>query len=308
MNIQNDFNIEINDLFIPSKYMVSPLNNWDRFINGKYFLNIDQEKIKNELLKQCLEGTYNIIVRGKAGTGKTLVLYDLAKELSKYKKVLVIHSGLLCEGHLKLKNEIKNFSIIPIKEVENFNFDKYEVIMVDEAHRVRESSLQFIIKHILENECSLILFGDNNQKLTFTEEKRSIQEILEKNGVNINSSYELTTKIRINRKLSNFIKVLFDKNKVITEKFDNVKILYCEDYDGFIKIKDYYSLKGYKYICYTPSVYKYSILDKLNDVKSSAHEVIGQEFEKVILYLDENFYYDKSRKLKSKLHPCEDYI
>ena len=55
-----------------------------------------QEKIKKDILQKIETNAQNQFfgVTGGPGTGKTLLIYDLAVELSKTKKVLLIHSGI----------------------------------------------------------------------------------------------------------------------------------------------------------------------------------------------------------------------
>ena len=53
-------------------------------------------------------------ITGSAGTGKTLLTYDIAKDLKEdRKKYLIIHCGLLNSGHDKLNDE-HDWEIIPI--------------------------------------------------------------------------------------------------------------------------------------------------------------------------------------------------
>lgn len=91
-------NIEV--LFRASDYLVSPLNSPDKFIQGEYFLTQAQEQIKKEILKgidNAFLGAF-FHISGKPGTGKTLLLYDIAKTLSKNGKTLIIHCGKLSDG------------------------------------------------------------------------------------------------------------------------------------------------------------------------------------------------------------------
>ena len=66
-------------LFEPSKYLVSPFNSPQDFLDGKYFLNRQQEEIKNRILRSIAEdsGFMCYAIEGGAGTGKTLLLYDI---------------------------------------------------------------------------------------------------------------------------------------------------------------------------------------------------------------------------------------
>lgn len=84
-------NNDLDKIITPSHYLVSPFNNIDKFMNGKYFLTLQQQQIKNEILKDIFECKqykfYKIL--GDAGTGKTLLIYDIAKDLSKDKKFVL---------------------------------------------------------------------------------------------------------------------------------------------------------------------------------------------------------------------------
>lgn len=95
-----EYSSEIDTLFHPSKYLVSPLNTPAKFIQGEYFLTQSQEQIKKDLLKGVDSAFLCAYfhMTGKPGTGKTLLLYDLAKSLAKNGKVLIIHCGKLSDG------------------------------------------------------------------------------------------------------------------------------------------------------------------------------------------------------------------
>ncbi len=83
LSTQNIINIENLDiLFNPSNYLVSPFNSTDEFIGGSYFLTSHQEEIKKECLQEIEKnGLLFISICGKAGTGKTLLTFDIAKHL-----------------------------------------------------------------------------------------------------------------------------------------------------------------------------------------------------------------------------------
>src|SRR5690606_38651615 len=62
----------IDSVFNPSNYLVSPFNSTNQFIKGKYFLTTHQENIKKEIINNInTAGTSIFSVKGKAGTGKT---------------------------------------------------------------------------------------------------------------------------------------------------------------------------------------------------------------------------------------------
>ncbi|OIQ95292.1 hypothetical protein GALL_227710 [mine drainage metagenome] len=104
--IENISNIDI--LFNPSNYLVSPFNSTEKFIKNEYFLTKQQETVKVEILNTIENETTAsfISVTGSAGTGKTLLTYDIAKKLRlDGKKPLIIHCGILNDGQHNLKNE-----------------------------------------------------------------------------------------------------------------------------------------------------------------------------------------------------------
>lgn len=93
----------VNKLFNPSDYLVSPFNSTEKFIKNEYFLTHQQEELKTNIfaiIKDHSKANF-ISITGSAGTGKTLLTYDIAKEIMQSgKKVLIIHCGYLNEGQL----------------------------------------------------------------------------------------------------------------------------------------------------------------------------------------------------------------
>src|SRR5699024_4801966 len=109
---------DINRLFKPSNYLVSPFNATDQFLKGEYFLTQHQNNIKNDLigLFKSNETCFASIV-GVPGTGKTLLTYDIANDYIKKKyKVQIIHCANLNKGHHFL-NEYEDWNISPIKNI-----------------------------------------------------------------------------------------------------------------------------------------------------------------------------------------------
>ena len=70
---------DIELLFRPRDYLISPLNTPEKFLEGNYYLTVQQEEIKKEIIAGTEESGSIWGIKGSAGTGKTLLLYDLAK-------------------------------------------------------------------------------------------------------------------------------------------------------------------------------------------------------------------------------------
>ena len=92
--------------------------------------------------------------------------------------------------------------------------------------------------------------------------------------------------------------------------YNNIDIVYANDEQECDKIISFYVEKGYQFIVYTPSKFYSNAIDhySCNPKYLNTHHVIGQEFDKVVLMMDENFKYDINGELSGKEHPNPDYI
>lgn len=209
---QNIINVEdIDKLFNPSDYLVSPFNSTEKFIENKYFLTQQQELVKKQIIDRLRNNTKAnfFAVIGGAGTGKTLLTYDIAKQIiNEGKKVLLIHCGYLNRGHTKL-NALDNWKIVPVKSYSYYNLSDYDLIIIDEAQRMYSEQIDDIVKKILSFTGNSIFSYDKLQTLSIKEAKTNIAEKIN-NILSINQ-YKLSEKIRTNKDVSSFIKMLFDK-------------------------------------------------------------------------------------------------
>ena len=285
------FNID--SLFNPSNYLVSPFNSTDEFIEGKYFLTSHQEEIKVECIKIInRKGTSFLSICGKAGTGKTLLTFDIAKEfINSGQKVLILHCGYLNQGHLKLQNEY-GWDIVAIKNLTAPKLSDYFLIILDETQRIYPSQLDLIINQIKTNNGNCIFSYDKQQCLRQKEINNNISQLI---SVKTSSKvFTLTDKIRTNKEIASFIIALFDKSKVF-EKLDmnNVELNYFQNNRDAKKYITLLGEQGWKIINYTQSNRDNYPYDEYNiSSEDNAHGVIGQEFDKVIAVIDHCFYYD----------------
>ena len=104
----------------------------------------------------------------------------------------------------------------------------------------------------------------------------------------------LTKKIRTNQEITSFITNLFRIGKSNSHlNYEDVSIEY---FDNFENAKSYMQLlcseKGWKSITFTDSTYKSESISQLATICDfNAHDVIGQEFDKVVFVMDNNFGY-----------------
>lgn len=298
---------EIEKLFSVSHFLVSPLNTPKRFLNGEYFLTLQQQEIKDAILKNIDSGkAQHYAVSGAAGTGKTLLIYDIAKTLAARGKVCVIHCGNLSDGHNEISDSCENIDIFPALCLKgHFDTSGYRYIMIDEAQRIYKGQFERLIKQ-LEEQSKLAIFSfDPKQTLTRSEADNDISDLIA--ALDGLKQFELTGKIRTNPELSAFIAGMGNAEKINRNySYRNVDLLYANDVEDAQNMIEIYQERGYQFINHTPSRYADATMNQF-DMSVFAHKVIGQEFDNVLVMIDENFYY-KDGLLKSKAHPNWNYL
>ncbi len=298
---------DIDSYFNPSNYLVSPFNSTQEFMKGKYFLTTQQEEIKNEILKQLGLPTHSIIsIKGNAGTGKTLLTYDIAKEVLQKKETLIIHCGYLNGGQIQLNSDY-GWNVIPAKGIMNQDISKYYLIVVDEAQRVYPEQLNYLISEVKKHSNNIIFSYDGQQTLRKWEINNNVAEKIE-SELTI-APYELTNKIRTNKEVASFILCLFSKKRSLDRyKYDNIEINYFDNYAEAKLFLEQLRLESWKVINYTPSTATTLPYEQHNlvDEPSNAHTVIGQEFNNVVAVVDGHFYY-KSGYLSTRNYKSNPY-
>ncbi len=298
--------IDMDKIFTPSNILVSPLNSTQKFIRKNYLLTENQENIKKSVMtyvKTNIDGRFAGITGGP-GTGKTLLIYDIARELSSDKKLLIVHSGILCEGHYELNNYFENIKIISAKELRLREIKDVDIVIVDEAHRLYTESLEKVERWVKRAK-SLCLFSyDAGQTLSSSERRRKTAEKIDE--LCSSTKFKLTNKIRTNKELALFITCLRDLTKYRKEySFPNVKIIYEPKQLEALKRAKELEKQGYTYIAFTPSLFNHEL--DYQDSKHNTHNVIGQEFDGVCMILDQHWLYIDG-KLCSTSHPNPDYL
>lgn len=299
---------DIDKLFDPSNYLVSPFNSTEAFIDGRYFLTDHQENIKKEILNLSTKTDPCFIsIEGSAGTGKTLLTYDIAKDyINNSKSVLIFHCGSLNSGHYKLRDDY-SWSIAPIKNYESYSLSKYDLIILDEVQRVYKHQLDFVLENIKTTNAKCIFSYDSQQCLASWEIKRNIpQYIKEQVSPKL---FKLTEKIRTNKEIASFIKNLFDlSNKSPNQQYSNVDVQYFKYSSDAREYIDILRNQRWKVINFTPSKYDRYPYDRYqNSWEETAHNVIGQEYDKVVAVMDKYFFYDQNGKLSTRGWPKAPY-
>ena len=294
-----DHEAQIDDLFKASQYLVSPLFTPDRFIRNEYFLTPMQEHIKSSIMQDLSLPCH--CIDGRSGTGKTLLLYDLAAALSRTDHVLLIHYGRLSHEHQMIMDAFDRLTICSSEE-ELPDLSQYRYILVDEAHRITPA----LFDQIIHAGGTSIFSCDPDQVLTAGEIKYDIiSRIRAVPSVRI---HVLSEHIRINKELHTFILCMKNLRHVgeFAMNFPNVDVNYADTTGEAQNMIEYYRERGYVFINCVRTDPEGPYAGFAQDF--DPFHVIGQEFDRVVLLMDASFYYDEEGKLQGVPHPNPDYL
>ncbi|HCX9182609.1 TPA: DUF2075 domain-containing protein, partial [Staphylococcus aureus] len=274
----------------------------------EYYLSQNQKQIKNEI-KNCTQN--KIFVRGHAGTGKSLLLFDLAKEFhNQGKKVLLLFCGQLSNKYdltdkfgFKI-SEISSYRrCLEDENINNKELDEADIIFIDEAQRIYDKQYRNLLKKFPEKK---IFFAYDPKQILAKSEKYRFEILLKEynNDKHLNKFVELKQKIRTNNEMIAFIDRILDLSARGHKNYNykNINLTYFstkEDAIEFIrKLEEehYQCIELTQYLTRSTSVLKRKYI---YNASLDVHKVIGREFEKVVVIIDQHFFYDNEGKLNS---------
>ena len=294
-DIPFDF-IEYNYLesLVDTSFIISPYSEPDRFFRNQYFLNNEQEQAKKKLIESSKR---YVGLKGAAGTGKSLILFDVAKELSNSgKKVLFVFCSAIYDSDIIQKiNEQSSFQFIDIRQFDSVLLNNYDIVFIDESQRLKLYQWNKLASIANPGEINkLILSVDNAQTLRPEERNLDIQGILSNENYKDAVEYVdcLIERVRTDIELSTFIRKFFntqEKNLRVLD-FPMVNAVYfeneyaaknfiqsCIDNEGYISIEmpenRAWLVNGETKL---PKFYRESL---------DGFTVIGREYDKVLLPL-----------------------
>lgn len=267
--------------------IVSPYSDINRFVQHNYFLNDEQEEIVNNIM---ISQKKISMIKGGAGTGKTLVLFDLANKLvNQNKDVLFIFCSTL--DNSSLINRQVRFDFIDIKSLESVDLEKYNYILIDESQRLYEMNFN----RLIQSTAKLVFAIDKKQTLKPKEMLLNLENKLENiTGI---EKFDLKNKVRTDLSLSTFIRKFFDKSAdgLQPMEFPKVNAVYFENIKNAIyfirmmqKDENYEPIEVASYTAWSGITYNEKIYDS-----KDGFNVIGREYDNVLIPIDERVYYDK---------------
>ncbi|MBO7149462.1 MAG: ATP-binding protein [Clostridia bacterium] len=299
-----DKTVEIDKLFKARNFLVSPLVNPQKFINGEYFLTQAQEQVKKKILSSIInkKATRYYSIVGHSGTGKTLLLYDLARSLAKKFIVVILHCGRRVKDQEELFEKIGNLKIFNVNVVDEkiTEIENADIILIDEAQRLSANLFATLCNVVEKNNLAILFSLDPTQVLSKTEEENDILSKI--NAFNPVETCVLSDRIRTNRELFSFTTAIMDLKKRARGKtaFSAVSLCCANDIVEAKQITEYFKDKNYAFINYLSWYENFGGYD--------IHQVIGQDFDKVVMLMDNSFYYDENGKLQASQNLNSEYI
>ncbi|MCR5478108.1 MAG: ATP-binding protein [Lachnospiraceae bacterium] len=269
---------DIEDLFKEEKYLISPITDPARFLRKEYFLTFQQRDIKKQILKNIEEGHLLQGFTGLPGTGKTILLYDIAMTLSGKNPVCIFHFGSHREELRQLDERLKriDFYYCDKNTVPEVSKD-YSAILVDEGHSMGAQAFGQIRALGTAFFAPIIISYDNVECVSEAERAGIGAPVFE--ACEDYRGFKLTNKIRLNNELSAFLRTLFCASRPHRRDYPNVSVSYGGDAKEAENLIRYYEKEGYLFL---------------------SGPVPSTEFNRVVMLLDESFYYDGKGFLRNR--------
>ena len=293
------FEYDIEHMFKEENYIISPLADSERFLQKEYFLTSQQKDIEKRIQTAIREyDRQELLIRGfkgLPGTGKTLLLYDIAMNLSYKQKVCVFHCGSQSDELDNLDKRLKRINFyhekVYEKAYENLpDLSQYSYFLVDEAHLMSGEFFDRLTEYADKHKIPVILSYANEDSIAASEKKNgSIEKVFSIPGY---EEYKLTNRIRANAELSSFIQCLMQGNKYNHRKdYPSVSIVYANNVSEAALLMNGYIDQGYMYI----SDSNISNIDCKYSIDIEHASCI--ESDCVAMLIDSHFTYDNSEGL-----------
>lgn len=274
-----DFSGDLEDLFQAEWYLISPLTQPERFLKKEYFLTAQQKDIERQILKSIRikrGGYYHF--SGLPGTGKTLLLYDIAMKLSGRQMVCIIHCGASGQEWKRLHERLRRIVWVSDSQITaEMRLDEYGTVLVDEAHLLDKETLENIVE--AAGKRPVIFTSDCEDQLSPEEVDQSVKLGIAK--LPEIQTFRLTNRIRTNEEISSFVQnMMHIPDYKSGRRFPHVTVFYANDDQEAANLIQDGKKQGYQHLLES--------------------EVAEKAYDSVAIILDGNYFYDSKKYLRSK--------
>lgn len=286
---------DIESIFEPRQFLISPLNTPDQFLQGQYFLTRQQQEIEESILKSIEEnkGRAAVIgISGGAGTGKTLLLYDIVRRIArKTSPCCIVHNGNLSDGHGYLKDHWEYVDIVSADRLKDDNMTWLAAngyLFVDEADSIDLSVINKITVLAQTKGLTVIFSYDSDRWMAPEDRKDDASDSLRK--IEGFQEYTLSEKIRTSAEIINFFRAMLNHHDGIRSYTDysDIDVIYAnDDKEAHEIIRLYEEKLRYKFMA---------------NAFPDASDRTEQDFDNVLILMDKQFYYDEKGRLHGPIH------
>lgn len=293
------YNSHIEKAFSSSEYLISPESNPDKFLQKQYFLTPAQDQVKKDVLKGIsgADSCAFFHVTGRPCTGKTLLIYDLARTLSETGRVLTIIRDEPSDGIRIISNALPDLdfagadSLPPEEELKDYRY-----LLVDEALRLGTGQFDAVCSAARKNAQICIFSTDPDAVLTRAEQVRDIAGKI--HSLDLSGEYLLSEKLRMNMEIHTFIMKLKHLGCRVerTFDFDDVSVNYAGNISEARSMIGYFRDSGFLFIDARKS--RRDGLFSAYEEKLRSNQIAGREYDKVVMLMDGSFSYDEDGYLR----------
>lgn len=289
-----DYQGDIEELFKAEYYLISPLTDPVKFLNKEYFLTSQQRDIRRQILRKIrAEHSGYFLFTGLPGTGKTLLLYDIAMGLSDRRKVCMIHCSEAGKKWEILHERLHRIDFLSDSRLLDDGIDvihdgkdifaEYSAVLVDEAHLLSVEKLRFILR--CAGDRPVIFSSDSEDMISPYELDRGNLHVIE--GLPGIQIFRLTNRIRTNAELSSFIQnIMHIPAGRRLKEYPHIEVVYANDDGEAANLLEDYKARGYWYKA-----------DGGNSYGSRNVEPSGG-VDSLVVVMDDHYYYDEEGYLR----------
>ncbi|MBO7096480.1 MAG: hypothetical protein J6V94_05925 [Lachnospiraceae bacterium] len=293
---------DIEELFKEDRYLISPITDPGRFLRQEYFLTFQQRDIKKQILRNISDGRNLQGFTGLPGTGKTILLYDIAMSMSRKTPVCLFHFGSHRSELRELDERLKRIDFYYCEKNTVPPVEKdYSAIFIDEGHGMGEKAFDTICEYAAKWNAPVIISYDDALCVSEKERLGTGAVVFEKREDF--TGFKLTNKIRMNNELSTFLRTFLSASKMNKREYPNVSVVYGADMDEAMNLIRFYEKEGYMFIWDRGLGIDISETESFPGealTRIESESVTGKEFDKVVMLLDDSFYYDEKGFLRNK--------
>ena len=287
----------IEDLFRAELYLISPITDPVRFLKKEYFLTSQQRDIEKKILRDIYAKQSGCFwFSGIPGTGKTLLLYDIAMKLSVRHRICMVHCEENGEKWRILHERLQRIDFLADEQIRieerkagtQIPIEKYRGILVDEAHLLSKDKIERLLE--LSKEQPVIFSSDSEDVISSEEmDKENIKKLENQTDIKV---FRLTNRIRTNAELSTFIQNMMHlPPRMNSRGYPHIFVVYANDDVEAENLLSDYIKQGYQWVEIEES--------EMQEVQADLKMQAVRDMDKIVLLLDERYYYDEEGYLRA---------